>query len=361
MNLDQLRQRLTQIDRELIRLAKERQDIVGQVGAHKIAHGVPTRDYERERDVLKGARELAESIGLEPDLAEQLMQLLIRSSLTRQEENRVASVTEGEGKRALVIGGLGQMGAWFVRFLTSQGYAVEIADPGVSAEMEDACTDWRDLTLDHDLIVVAAPIKVTASILSELAERKPAGLVLDIGSLKTPLRRGLLALVEAGCRVTSIHPMFGPDTRLLSGRHVIFVDVGNAGATDEARRLFAATMADQIDMSLDEHDRLIAYVLGLSHALNIAFFTALAESGELVPRLKHMSSTTFDAQLKVAQLVAQDNPHLYFEIHSLNEYGETSLHALRSAAERIQSLVASGDQEGFVSLMQAGRRYLDKR
>ena len=155
--------------------------------------------------------------------------------------------------------------------------------------------------------------------------------------------------------------MFGPDTRLLSGRHVIFVDVGNAGATDEARRLFGATMAEQIDMSLDEHDRLIAYVLGLSHALNIAFFTALAESGELVPRLKHMSSTTFDAQLRVAQLVAQDNPHLYFEIQSLNEYGETSLHALQSAAERIQSLVASGDQEGFVSLMQAGRRYLDKR
>ena len=30
----------------------------------------------------------------------------------------------------------------------------------------------------------------------------------------------------------------------------------------------------------EKNDRLIAYVLGLSHALNIAFFTALAESGE---------------------------------------------------------------------------------
>ncbi|MGD8339548.1 MAG: bifunctional chorismate mutase/prephenate dehydrogenase [Gammaproteobacteria bacterium] len=361
MNLDQLRQRLTQIDRELIRLAKERQDIVGQVGAHKIAHGVPTRDYERERDVLKGARELAESIGLEPDLAEQIMQLLIRSSLTRQEETRVASVTEGEGRRALVIGGLGQMGAWFVRFLTSQGYAVEISDPRAAPDTPDTHADWRDLELDHDLIIVAAPIKVTAAILSELAERKPGGLILDIGSLKTPLRQGLLALAAAGCRVTSIHPMFGPDTRLLSGRHVIFVDVGDAGATEEARRLFAPTMAEQIEMSLDDHDRLIAYVLGLSHALNIAFFTALAESGELVPRLRHMSSTTFDEQLKVAHLVAQDNPHLYFEIQSLNEYGETSLDALRSAAERIESLIAAGDEEGFVGLMEAGRRYLDKR
>ena len=361
MKLDRLRQRLTQIDCDLIRLAKERHDIVAEVGAHKIAHGVPTRDYERERDVLKGARELAESIGLDPELADQIMRLMIRSSLTQQEETRVAAGTEGEGKRVLVIGGMGQMGAWLVRFLRSQGYGVEIADPRAPAGMLDAVTDWRELELDHDLVIVAAPIKVTAGILKDLAERKPKGVVLDIGSLKTPLREGLLALAAAGCRVTSIHPMFGPDTRLLSGRHVIFVDLGSAEATAEAKRLFGATMAEQIDMSLEEHDRLIAYVLGLSHALNLAFFTALAESGELVPRLKHISSTTFDAQLKVASLVAYDNPHLYFEIQALNEYGDTSLKALRQAAERVQALVATGDEQGFVALMEAGRRYLEKK
>ena len=82
-------------------------------------------------------------------------------------------------------------------------------------------------------------------------------------------------------------------------------------------------------MDLDEHDRLIAYVLGLSHALNIAFFTALAESGEAAPRLARMSSTTFDAQLDVATRVAGENPDLYYEIQSLNDYGEESLQALR--------------------------------
>lgn len=361
MNLDQLRQRLTQVDSELIRLAKERQDIVGQIGAYKISQGVPTRDYERERDVLKGARELAESIGLEPDLAESILELLIRSSLTRQEETRVAAQTAGEGKRALVIGGCGKMGAWFVRFLGSQGYAVQIADPGAPDDLSDAVRDWQTLNIDHDLIVVAAPIKRTAEILEALALRKPAGLILDIGSLKTPLRDGLARLAKAGCRVTSIHPMFGPETRLLSGRHVIFCDVGHAGARTEARELFGATMAERTDMSLDEHDRLIAYVLGLSHALNLAFFTALSESGELVPRLKNMSSTTFDAQLKVASLVAHDNPHLYFEIQALNDYGYTSLEALRAAAEKIQALVAAGDEAGFVGLMESGRRYLEKR
>jgi chorismate mutase/prephenate dehydrogenase len=286
---------------------------------------------------------------------------LIRASLTRQEETRVAAGTAGEGKRALVIGGCGKMGAWFVRFLGSQGYGVQIADPGASADMPDAVSDWHALELDHDLIIVAAPIKATAAILEALVEVRPAGLILDIGSLKTPLREGLTRLAAAGCRVTSIHPMFGPETRLLSGRHVIFCDVGNPRAQAEARELFAATMAERIDMNLEEHDRLIAYVLGLSHALNLAFFTALAESGELVPRLKHMSSTTFDAQLKVASLVAHENPHLYFEIQALNDYGYTSLEALRAAAERIQELVSRGDEAGFVTLMESGRSYLEQR
>jgi chorismate mutase/prephenate dehydrogenase len=91
--------------------------------------------------------------------------------------------------------------------------------------------------------------------------------------------------------------MFGPDTELLSGRHVIFVDVGDPTATAVARELFAPTMATLVEMDLESHDRLIAYVLGLSHALNIAFFTALADSGEAAPRLATLSSTTFDAQL----------------------------------------------------------------
>ena len=209
---------------------------------------------------------------------------------------------------------------------------------------------------------MAAPIQTTAQVLEELAERRPPGVIVDIGSLKTPLQEEACGrLADAGCRVASMHPMFGHSTRLLSGRHVIFVDLGDAEATAAARSLFASTMAEQIEMSLEEHDRLIAYVLGLSHALNLAFFTALAESGELVPRLQNLSSTTFDAQLKVASLVAEDNPHLYFEIQTLNEFGLTSLNALVAAAAKLKNLVETRDERGFVELMEAGRRYLEAR
>ena len=356
-----LRRRLNDVDRRLLALVAERKSISGEVARVKRVTGRPTRDYEREREVILGVRSAAAELGVSPALAEDLLRLLIRSSLTTQERASVAAHGAGSGRRVLVIGGAGLMGRWFVDFLSSQGFAVEVADPAAASNTAGCVDDWKKTDLAHDFIVLATPLGVTDAILRELALRRPPGVIFDIGSLKSPLRAGLHALRSHGCKVTSAHPMFGPDTELLSGRHVIFVDLGCPEALEAVKGLFAPTMAEQVVMSLDDHDRLIAYVLGLSHALNIAFFTALAESGEAAPHLARLSSTTFDAQLDVASRVARDSPELYYEIQSLNDYGAESLEALSQAVERLRTAVLSRDHDAFVALMRRGRDYLQDR
>jgi chorismate mutase/prephenate dehydrogenase len=359
--LDSLRSELGQIDRDILALVARRQAVAQKIGQVKREIGMPTRDYRQERDVVERARKAAVDHGLTPQLGEELVLALIRGSLTLQEKDTVAASGEGSGQRAMVIGGAGHMGRWFVRYLAAQGFEVEISDPSDGPEGVKNVRDWRTAKLDHDLVVVAAPMPATAKILEEMAASPPSGVVFDVGSLKSPLRGALRALAAAGARVTSVHPMFGPDTELLSGRHVIFVDVGSKEATAAARALFEPTMATLVEMDLESHDRLIAYVLGLSHALNIAFFTALAESGEAAPRLATLSSTTFDAQLGVAAKVAAENPDLYFEIQTLNDYGTESLAALLYAVERLRSVVRAQDLEGFRALMTRGKGYLQER
>jgi len=359
--LEQLRQQLTELDLELLELVARRQKVVAQIGQMKRDSGQATRDFAREKRVIDIARTHADGLGLSPDLAQQIMQLLIGVSLEKQERDRLAHVAHPTDRPALVIGGAGQMGRWFADFLASQGFEVRVADPSTAELPYPRLEEWQAGVADSDLIAVAAPIKVTAQILDELRSLRPTALVFDISSLKSPLREPLRALADAGCRVTSIHPMFGPSTRLLSGRHVIFSDVGHAGAVAEVRALFAPTMAEQVVMSLEDHDRLIAYVLGLSHALNIAFFTALCESGEAASSLAQMSSTTFDAQLGIAGNIAQENPYLYFEIQKLNDYRAAPMAALKSAINRVAHLVDSGDEAGFVKLMENGREYFRGR
>ena len=362
VTLDELRRGLNDLDRQLLTLIAERQRVSREVARVKRETGYPTRDYQRERTVIMGARSAATELGLSPDLAESLMRMLIRSSLATQEQISVATKGTGSGHRALIIGGCGKMGRWFVDFMASQGFTVDVSDTSGAPPGYTAVGDWKGSDLSvYDYIVIATPLGATGPILKELALQRPRGIVFDVGSLKSPLRAGLSALKSHGCQVTSIHPMFGPDTELLSGRHVVFVDLGHEGALTSARELFAHTMAEQVVMSLDDHDRLIAYVLGLSHALNIAFFTALAESGEAAPKLARMSSTTFDAQLDVASRVAQESPDLYYEIQSLNDYGAESLEALSQAVERLRTAVLSQDHETFVALMRRGRDYLEDR
>ena len=68
-----------------------------------------------------------------------------------------------------------------------------------------------------------------------------------------------------------------------------------------------------------------------------------------------------DAQLGVASKVAAENPDLYFEIQTLNDYGTESLAALLYAVERMRSVVRARDREGFRELMARGKGYLEGR
>jgi len=352
-DLATLREELDRLDAELIGLAARRMHIAKQIAATKERTAVATRDFAREREVIEQARTAAARHGLAPDLAEQILLALIEGSLGVQERHRLVQRNTGAGRRALVIGGAGKMGRWFADYLASQGFEVVVSDPAGPAPPFTS-VDWSDIELDHDLLIVATPLRATPEVLHELASRRPSGVVFDVGSLKSPLVEGLYALRDAGVSVTSVHPMFGPDTELLSGQHVLFCDVGSPRATATAQALFADTMAIRQELTLDEHDRVVAFVLGLSHALNIAFFTALRDSGEAAPRLSSISSTTFDAQLGVARRVAGENPHLYYDIQALNEHGHTALDALRRSVAELADAVADRDEDRFVALMERG-------
>jgi chorismate mutase / prephenate dehydrogenase len=359
--LDKLRRDLNEVDSGILKLIQRRQAICLEIGREKRSMGRPTRDWQREREVLDRINTLADQLGLPNGLAEQIIKEVIQASLQVQERDQVSARAAGGGRTCLLIGGAGQMGRWFARFLESQGYSIEIADPAGPVLDYPYCSDWTQSALDQDLILVATSLSHTDAILQQLAVRKPAGLVVEIASLKTPLRASLQRLAAADVRIASLHPMFGPTTELLSGRHVICVDLGAGSAHGAGAEIFASTMARCVTMGLDDHDKLMASVLGMSHAINIAFFSALAESGSSVPELASISSTTFDAQLQVATAVSKDNAELYFEIQSLNEYGIEALNTLEKALGQLKTSVIESDKDAFVNLMENGRAYLSSR
>src|SRR5947199_10564613 len=126
--LDALRERIRQLDLELLARAAERVRLARQVGEIKRRQSLPTVDYAQEKVVLDRARAIAAEQGLDPRVAADLFAGLVRASVTAQEEENVRTAAVGAGKRAVVVGGAGRMGRWLGRFLSAQGYILDALD-----------------------------------------------------------------------------------------------------------------------------------------------------------------------------------------------------------------------------------------
>jgi len=344
--LQALRERVGRLDAELVARIAERIDLGRRIGAIKHRQGLGAADYVQESIVLERARDAAKAQAVDPALAEEIVARLIRASLLAQEEDRLKLTRLGEGQRAVVVGGAGRMGRWLRRFLTAQGYAALPLDPSAGrAEEQEALAALPTA----DLVVCAAPPVAIAALYRGWTKAPPAGVVVDIASIKTPLLEAIAGLRAAGGKVASIHPMFGPAALLLRDADVVVCDTGDAEATAAVERLFAPTTARLVRLPLAEHDRVMADLLSLAHAAAIAFALALPQSSHPV------RSTTFQALERLAAAVVRESPEVYYEIQASNPHSAAAIARLRDALDRLVAAAAATDAAAFRALFEAGR------
>jgi chorismate mutase/prephenate dehydrogenase len=345
--LDELRARIEALDAQLIAIAAERIALARQVGDTKRRGRIPTVDFAREAYVLARARDAAAERGLTPDVAEDIVMRLIVASVSAQDEDSLRFGAAGAGKRAVVVGGAGRMGRWMTRFLSTSGYETGALDPAAPAD-EQA---WARAALpDADLIVCSTPPAMIAAQYEEWLARPPAGIIVDIASIKTPLIEPIRALRARGARVASIHPMFGPSIVLLRDADVVVCDTGDAAATDVVEQLFRPTTARLVRVPLADHDRLMGDLLSLAHATAIAFALALPQSGHAV------RSTTFQKLRSLSAALVRESPDVYYEIQAKNPHSRAALAKLRDALERVMVAASASTAEPFRALFEEGRR-----
>lgn len=251
------------------------------------------------------------------------------------------------GKTAVVVGGAGRMGRWMCRFLRAQGYEVGALDPAASPD-ENAWS--RRMLPNADLIVMATPPATTAALYGEWTAKPPAGVLVDIASVKSPLIEPIRALRDAGARVASIHPMFGPSKVLRRDADIVICETGDIEATALVEDLLRPTSANLVRLPLDAHDRMMADLLSLAHATAIAFALALPESGHPV------RSTTFRALESLAAALVRESPEVYYEIQNGNPHSLRSIERLRDALNRIVEALEARDPGEFRLLFEEGQR-----
>lgn len=359
LDLPELRQRVGELDKQILKLISDRLETTKAIGEIKQKQGLPIRDFRVEVQVLKRARERARQVGLDERVAEDIAERLMTAAVQTQAE--LPPVVHASPRQWVhVVGGHGRMGVWLTRFFESQGHKVTITDPNPGPFSEIATT-LIEAAASADVIVLATNLSSTPIILRELlslikGDNQPV--VFDIASLKAELIGTLRTAAEQGIKVTSLHPMFAPGTVLLTGRALLVCDCGNREATEMARSLFAETALGLYEVELEEHDKLMTVVLGLSHLTNLIFGRAVSSSNFSFDLLGKVASTTFAKQIKTAAEVAEENPYLYHEIQFFNTYTETMLNDLNSALREFSEAAKAEDGAMFHQLMTDTSKYL---
>ena len=351
-SVDGIRWKIEELDNEILDLIKKRMRAALYMGGEKVRKGWPIRNIKVEEQVVARYLERAEDVGISESAAREIATILIRESVEAQ--GRMPR--PGKPTDVLIVGGSGKMGQWFVRFLTERGHKVKVFDI-VPSKDENSVPSLNAGVKEAGIIIVATPISAAKEVLEQVVALKPKGTVFDISSIKSPVIPVIRAAAEDGLEICSLHPMFGPDADSIFNRNILVCDCGSPQATESVTALFDGAGARIITIPLEVHDELMSYVLGLSHAVNIAFFRTLAKTGIGYDRLEQVSSTTFRSQAGTSKRVANESPDLYYEIQHLNPYSQRCLELLREAVLEIETSAMDDDKNRFVEMMKEGKEY----
>ncbi len=350
-----LRDEVASVDREIVALVARRLHLAEQIGLEKKVAGLPLRHGDVEEQVhVRLLRECGVR-GISEAFAGSLAQALIEESVQRQEALRLP---EPVPRRVLVVGGAGQMGGWLCRYFQSRGYEVVVNDLAGPLEGFPFEPDLAKAALEADVTVVSVPMSAASHVLERLAGLRPKGLVFDICSIKAPVEKQLRAMGASGLRVASVHPMFGPSLWPLSSGTILYSDCGNGVAVLDAKELFRASGAAAVDVSLDHHDELMAFLLGVSHLTLLVFARAVAGSPFDVAGLRRPAGTTFSRLSAAAAGLLEDPPELLRDIQALNPHTPAVHRRLREALDEWERASHDSDAKEFATMIQQARAYL---
>jgi chorismate mutase/prephenate dehydrogenase len=341
---------------KILELVSQREQVAAEIGLVKEKDGLGVRDRARERKVKADFTRMAKAADVDPGFSEVLADILISRAVRVQLAKRRKDL---DGKTALVVGGSGKMGAWFCRRLSNRGAKVQVWDPRGNLDGYENINRLTPAARVADIVIISSPLGACPDGLREVLDTRPRGLVFDVCSVKSHIAGQLRRAASSGIKITSVHPMFGPNAATPKGRNVIVCDCGCAQANGAARSLFSSAGANVVNISLEKHDELMAYVLGLSHATTLMFATALARSGKNMKDLVSVQGPSFDRMLTSAKELSRESVRVYHDIQALNSNTRRMFSNLEKALGNTQRASMDKNPKEFRKIIESNKKYLE--
>ena len=337
--LSELRDKIDEVDQQLLGLLAKRLALVAEVGEVKSRHGLPIYAPDREAAMLARRREEAVKLGVPADLIEDVLRRVMRESYSSENDSGFKCVNP-QLRPIVVVGGAGQLGGLFVHMFRLSGYQVDILET----------EDWPRadaLLANAGMVVVAVPIDVTCEVIDRLHGLPDDCILVDLTSIKSKPLAHMLA-THAG-PVVGLHPMFGPDVSSLA-KQVVVCCAGRSEAAWqwllEQMRIWGVRVHH---VTADEHDESMSLIQALRHFTSFAYGWHLSQEKADLKRLLALSSPIYRLELAmVGRLFAQD-PALYADIILAAPRNVQMIRRYHQRMGEAISLLEAGDREAFIA------------
>ena len=261
--------------------------------------------------------------------------------------------------RVAIIGGYGKMGRWIADFLHKDGKDVVL----YGRNEEKLLATGNELGVDTEsilsravngagLVIVSVPIDSFTDVIKRLEPCMTSGqIMMDVTSVKVMPVRVMHEYLDK-VTILGTHPVFGPGARSARNQNFILTP------TNDAEQEIANKVRDKLAekgglvamMSPEEHDHLMAVVLGLSHFIAIASADVLL-GFEQLQKMKAIGGPTYRVLLTLAESVITEDPELYASIQ-MNLPGLPGMEELfKKTTETWADIVKSGNRKQFIEKM----------
>ena len=213
-------------------------------------------------------------------------------------------------KQITIIGAGGQMGQWFVKYFSSQGFQVTGYDSENKISGKDVIISESLVggILKADYVVLCTPTRRTPEIIRLISkEMKRGTYLIEISSEKSKVVSSL-SKMPTKINPICIHPMFGPGTKTIKNQNIISIPIKDAKKElTVTKELFSG--ANFVTIDAIEHDKKIAVILGLTHLMNVVFANIISKD-EKMNLTEKMSGTTFRVQKTLSESIMTESPEL---------------------------------------------------
>src|SRR3989344_2526358 len=254
-----------------------------------------------------------------------------------------------------IIGHKGKYGLFLQRLFTDYGCEVIGADaqdgPGVDAR--------NSVIVDKAQVVVfSVPPREVVGAISRLVERsRPEQIWMDITSIKVA---PVSAMLASRADVLGLHPMCAPTSKSLRGQTIVVCPARLNHWQGWVEDFLSWTGAKLKVCSPKEHDRAIAVVQGLVHAMQLTMAATIRSLGQDVRESLSFTSPVYRIAISLIGRILKQDAALYADIQMLNPNIPQVLNQAAIELNKLMETVTAHEQEVFAEQFVASREHFGR-